>query len=611
MSARSTIKEMLMLRLLPGRIARVVIAAVALPAIGVVASAQDAKPVATPAPATLLTVSVVDEAGKPLSGAEAYLIEGNYDMPLSKAWVAAESGGEARISTVNVMTDLLSSGEPTPAKLLVRAPGHAWSVHKVTLPAAEPLKIAMHPGRSVEIAIAPAEGTTLPADLKPIIFAEGLSVSAWLANVQGRGRESTQPATADATFNPTVAVREGSRFRVHVPEDCQSMWVLINHPGFLRCFQAGPFDRAAIERGTIDIALPKPATLNVNIAPEADKPHDYKACMFEVMTSPEIPDGGWSFRVQQQFAADQTLKATLADLAPGNYQVIAQTGDQKSMHNGERADYYRTQGGVEAKAGESANLDIALQTWDEKWWREHLKGDHSMTFKVTKPDGSPAAGRKYALAYTLQQFGRTLLLQEGEVPASGEITATSLAASDQSAWLAVSVDGNELGTIFIDPVKPLTSAEFGVPPQVGEMAPDITLTRLSDGSTFALSSLRGQVVLLDFWASWCGPCQEPMAHNNSLLTRRTDYAGKVTLIGASIDDSIDIIRQHVNKRGWNAVLQTFCGAGEAGWGCKAAKTYAVRGVPTAYLIAADGRITWSGHPSEIDLEKELDRLLAK
>ena len=601
-----------MLRCLPARFGLSTIVATALFGDIGSACAQDQKPAATPEASTLVTVSVVDAAGKPLAGAEAYLIEGNYDLPLSKAWVAADSSGEARMTTEHVDASLLDEHGGGNATLVVRAPGHSWSMQKVALPATETVKVGMRVGRTVDIALTQAAGTSLPQDLQPIIFAEGISVAAWLANVQRVGTEGSQSSSSgDKAFNPTVPVREGSRFRVQVPEDCQSMWVLINHPGFLRCFQAGPFDRAAIERGSIDIALPRPATVTVNITPDAEKPHEYKACMFEVMTSPEIPDGGWSFQLHQQFASEPSLKATLVDLAPGNYQVSAQTGDKTNRHVRERADYYRAQTGVEAKAGESANLDIALQTFDEKWWRDHLKGEHSLTIKVTKPDGSPAAGRKYVLAYTLQQFGRTLSLQEGEVPASGEITAKSLAAGEQSAWLAVSVDGNELGTIFIDSAKPLTSAEFGVPPQVGELAPDLTLTRLSDGSTFTLSSLRGQVVLLDFWASWCGPCQEPMAHNNSLLTRRTDYTGKVTLIGASIDDKIETIRQHVNKRGWNAVLQTFCGEGEAGWGCKAAKTYAVRAVPTAYLIGTDGRITWTGHPSEINLEQEIDKLLAK
>lgn len=564
-------------------------------------------------PSTLLKVAVVDDAGKPLPQAQAFLLESTYSMPLLKAWVAADSAGVVTLTREHVYSDdLLDDSGSTPATVVVRAPGLTWATAAVTLPATEPVKITLPVGRKVEIALKVAEGQSLPANLRPIIYTEGLSVAAWLANVQRTGVEGGSPASADALFHPTIPEAiDGGGYRVHVPEGCQSMWVLINHAGFLRCFQAGPFDRAAIESGHIDIALPKPATLAVKVAPQTDRPHEYKACMFEVMTAPEIPDGGWSFKVHQQMADDQTIAATLNDLAPGNYQVSAQTGDKATWHDRDRADYYRRQGGVDAKAGESASIDIALQTYDEKWWREHLKGEHSLAVKVNKPDGSPAAGRPYVLAFSMQQFGRELPVQQGEVPASGEITATGLPAGEQDAWLALSIDGRNVGTIFIEPGKPQTSAEFGVPPQVGEMAPDLTLTRLGDGGTFTLASLRGQVVLLDFWASWCGPCQEPMAHNNSLLTRRSDYAGKVTIIGASIDDEIETIRKHVGKCGWNAVLQTFCGDGEPGWRCKAAKTYAVNAVPTAFLIGVDGRITWTGHPAEIELEKEIDKLLAK
>ena len=100
-----------------------------------------------------------------------------------------------------------------------------------------------------------------------------------------------------------------------------------------------------------------------------------------------------------------------------------------------------------------------------------------------------------------------------------------------------------------------------------------------------------------------------MAHSDALMQKRSDWKGRAVIVGASIDNGIEIIREHVTKRGWTNVVQAFCSEGESGWQCEAAKRYAVRGVPTCFLIDQEGRIKWTGHPSEIDAEAEIDALL--
>ncbi len=564
----------------------------------------EAKPAAA-ATQSLLTLNVIDEAREPLPVAEAYLLEATYGLPLSHGWRAADASGQIQFTLSDVDPGSLEDGAG-PATVIVRAPGRAWAMHKVTLPVAEPITIAVPTGHPLEIALKPTEGE-VPADVTPFIFTEGNSPAAWLTVAQRMNAKEGD----NAKFSVAIAERVAhGQVRIHVPDDCNTIWALVHHAGFLRGYQAGPFDRAAMDKGEIEIALPKPGSITVKIAPDTDRPHEYSACGFGVSVAPEIPDGGWSFEIAEQFADAPALETTLNDLAPGGYSIRAITGDHKSQNNRDRPDYYQMQNWAEVAARESKTVEFALQTFDEKWWREHLKGDHQLTIKITRPDGSPAAGKEYNLAFALQQFGRDLDFQHGVIPESGEITFENLPAG-ADGMLRMKVEDNYLGMIFIDPTEKHMQVSYGIAPAVGETAPDITLTRLDNGEKFPLSSLRGKVVLLDFWASWCGPCQEPMAHSNKLVSKRSDWHNQGTIIGASIDDKIATIQDHVNKREWHTVLQAFCGEGEPAWQSIAAKTYAVTAVPSAFLIDREGKVAWTGHPGSIDMEKEIDRLLAR
>ena len=133
------------------------------------------------------------------------------------------------------------------------------------------------------------------------------------------------------------------------------------------------------------------------------------------------------------------------------------------------------------------------------------------------------------------------------------------------------------------------------------LAPDFTLPQL-DGQALRLSSYRGKVVLLDFWASWCEPCRVETPHLVELQQKYGDRG--LQIIGVSMDDSPGPARQfyqqfHIN---YPVVMGT----------AKTGELYGgVLGLPIAFLINRDGRI-YAKHIGATDLvvfEKEILSLL--
>lgn len=118
---------------------------------------------------------------------------------------------------------------------------------------------------------------------------------------------------------------------------------------------------------------------------------------------------------------------------------------------------------------------------------------------------------------------------------------------------------------------------------LGSLAPEISLPN-PEGQTVSLSSLRGNVVLIDFWASWCRPCR---VENPNIVAAYQKYKDKgFTVYGVSLDRT---------KQAWvNAIKQdnlTWTHVSDLQfWNSVAAKDYGVSGIPFAVLIDKEGKI---------------------
>lgn len=129
---------------------------------------------------------------------------------------------------------------------------------------------------------------------------------------------------------------------------------------------------------------------------------------------------------------------------------------------------------------------------------------------------------------------------------------------------------------------------------VGKKAIDFNVKDL-DGNDLSLEQYRGKVILLDFWAVWCGPCIAEMPNVKGVYKKYKD--DNFQIIGVSLDNSRDTLVGYLEKEGitWP---QVFDGNG---WQNQVAKMYGIRAIPHMYLIDGDGVIRKSdvrGHALE-------------
>src|SRR5256886_2539972 len=171
---------------------------------------------------------------------------------------------------------------------------------------------------------------------------------------------------------------------------------------------------------------------------------------------------------------------------------------------------------------------------------------------------------------------------------------TLLASSHLAAWLPN----------FESHLKPIGIPEAKAPDKAGKQnfpaAPDVQFTKL-DGSPLHLKDLRGRVVLLNFWATWCIPCRSEIP---SLSAMQKDFESRgLSIIGVSYDDTADLVQQF--QKDIPQRYQVVLGGREVGADLPASP------LPTTYIIDRDGRIREKiiGERTRVQFESSIKPLL--
>ena len=136
----------------------------------------------------------------------------------------------------------------------------------------------------------------------------------------------------------------------------------------------------------------------------------------------------------------------------------------------------------------------------------------------------------------------------------------------------------------------------------GKPAPALALTKWMNSKSLTLGALRGKIVLLDFWATWCGPCLASVPHNNELQRK---YANKgVVFIAVCASKGGEKMEETVRKYGIQYAVALDAGIGDT------FVSYQADSFPDYYIIDRKGNLRW-GDVQNTEVEKAIKLLIAE
>ncbi|MCF2490454.1 TlpA disulfide reductase family protein [Dyadobacter sp. CY347] len=230
-----------------------------------------------------------------------------------------------------------------------------------------------------------------------------------------------------------------------------------------------------------------------------------------------------------------------------------------------------------------AQIDKLMQTfaakvtgWNEEYAKAEEKKDAKKIQEVQQAYASADKERLDVIKKLLPEMGTTLVAL---------FTANNFLSPDTDLEILKKLGDDyekitptpTLAKGFIGQIKRIAGVS------VGQQAPDFTLNS-PDGKPVALSSLRGKFVLIDFWASWCGPCR---MENPNVVRMYDKFKDKgFDIYGVSLDD---------NEKAWKTAIERdklkwLHGSELKKWNSGVAQTYGVNAIPATFLIDKDGKI---------------------
>jgi thiol-disulfide isomerase/thioredoxin len=311
---------------------------------------------------------------------------------------------------------------------------------------------------------------------------------------------------------------------------------------------------------------------------------------------------------------DPEWRVTLKRLAPRAYNIHVQTtpreGTTLRRDLQARAGEYHDLRKLDLKPNEQGSITFDPPPFHADAWR----GKFAATVVVSPSGDRTLEGEDYQVSYMLPSYG-LLTVAKGKLGAEGRIALENIAPSGTSPYGGqywVEVGGERLGEFRVKDQAARQEFPLLMPLSSGDRADVGEALDLATGRPVRIADFRGRVVFLEFWATWCGPCRQPMEKLVALGKRRGDAWRKgVALVAVGIDNNREHLHRYVQQNGLATVQHLWSPEDKSEKCANAHAAYSITGVPTAFLIGRDGRIVWRGHPASLDLEAKIEAMLAR
>jgi thiol-disulfide isomerase/thioredoxin len=369
-----------------------------------------------------------------------------------------------------------------------------------------------------------------------------------------------------------------------------SAWLWVNRPNWLVgfCTEIRPDEAAA---GMIERDLPAPAILEVRID----------------LQNVNLQGQEGNLLLYRQAADAYTVCAWMPlkssrqdivfrDLAPGEgWQAMVLYVPREYS---ERGGFQRS-ASVPTLASDEVRAVAIRQTASAA---TAPKGNRTVTVRVVQADGTPMPNMQVQVYVRDERSDVYAPVAQGTLDAHGAITLRNLVENppDTPARECLQYYLQRETDDYSRPLRFILRRGDGVreivlrpPLSAGDRVPDFELQETATGKPRRLSEFRGKWVLIDFWATWCGPCHKAMEKLRKFLAKHGAALGdRVQIIAVSLDEERDPAQRMVQARGWNT-LALHLWAGADAFTSKIAQTFGVNSIPSYVLIDPDGKVVYN------------------
>lgn len=548
----------------------------------------------------LARIQVVDDQGQPIRTAKVHVSASMNDtryMATAPAWQAVNARGvcvaEGDETLRLRMREVLEGRLPVELHCMVAAPGYAPLYLEHAAKPRETMTATLAPARSFELRLLTADGEPVNLQMGEDLYQEHRSSPLLIGSVDGtpvcavgeqQSEQSRVMGAPPLCLNFGIYPLGDGRYRVDVPQAFTGALMLMVHsPEAIRYYMR-TLEPDEWQSGTVEVRLPKPSTMVLELDLEAWR-KAYKDLSESYLSI--TPQGGAQSAlvfysdafVGRQFSGGLVVER---NVAPGAYQVSLSLWGKDTHQTALQA----PEGGVVRQKIVPKPFDIA-----------DYRGKRQVRVQIQRAGGKSVAGARYRVELT-RGYGQARTLQEGTLDKNGALVLRNLYENpadpepSNAIGYRIFVNGKFARYFTLTQGDGIRDLQITLAPQPGDPAINFTATDLRTGKPVELRTLRSKWVYLEFWATWCGPCQTAMEELKAFVEKQPDsWRKQVVVLTVSVDQDKEVVLPHLQKRGWDKFALHAWDEGQ-----RAAQQYGVEGIPTAFLIDPQGKVVWAGNP---------------